>query len=73
MTLPGQTGVPVTIAPYDLILADGDGVFVVPAEGAERIIADAEDLQRIEKSIGEDLRAGGKRSEVFKRHPRFVH
>ena len=73
VTLPGQTGVPVTIAPNDLILADGDGVVVVPAEGAEQIIADAEELQRIEKAIGEGLRAGGQRSEVFKNNPRFAH
>ncbi len=73
VTLPGQTGVPVTIAPDDLILADGDGVVVVPAEGAEQIIADAEELQRIENSIGEELRAGGTRSEVFKSNPRFLH
>lgn len=71
--LPGQTGLPVAIAPGDLILADGDGVVVVPAGAAEQVIADAEELQRIEARIGEALRAGGRRAEVFRANPRFAH
>jgi 4-hydroxy-4-methyl-2-oxoglutarate aldolase len=73
VTLPGQTGVPVVVNPGDLILADGDGVVVVPADGAEQIIADSEELQRIERAIGEGLRAGGTRPAVFKANPRFAH
>lgn len=71
--LPGQAGAPVFVAPGDLILADADGVVVVPVDGAEQIISDAEELQRIEHAIGADLRAGGARSEVFAKHPRFAH
>lgn len=73
VTLPGQEGRPVAIAPGDYILADGDGVVVVPAAAAATVIADAEELARIEGRIGEGLRAGGTRAEVFKANPRFDH
>lgn len=73
VTLPGQTGVPVRIAPGDYILGDADGVVVIPAADAQSIIEDAEELARIERAIGEALRAGGERAAVFKEHPRFAH
>ena len=73
VTLPGQEGRPLAIAPGDYILADGDGVVVVPATAARTIVEDAEELARIEARIGEGLRAGGSRAEVFKRNPRFDH
>lgn len=71
--LPGQTGVRVTIQPGDYILGDGDGVVVIPARVAEQIITDSEELLRIEKKIGTELRAGGARQDVFKTNPRFAH
>lgn len=73
VTLPGQTGVPVLIRPGDFILADGDGAVVVPAAVAAQVIADSEELFRIERRIGDELRAGGRRADVFKGNPRFVH
>jgi len=73
VSLPGQEGRPLTIAPGDYILADGDGVVVVPAAVAATIVEDAEELARIEGRIGEGLRGGGTRAEVFKRNPRFDH
>lgn len=73
VALPGQTGVPVAIRPGDLILADSDGPVVIPAEIAEQVIADSEELLRIERKIGEELRAGGRRADVFKANPRFAH
>ena len=73
VSLPGQTGVPVEVAPGDLVLADGDGVIVVPADGAEQIIADTERLQRIERQIGRTLRGGAPRAEVLRQNPRFAH
>lgn len=73
VSLPGQTGVPVRIAPGDFILADRDGVVVLPAGVAGQIIEDSEELQRIEARIGKQMRAGGTRSEVFKANPRFDH
>lgn len=73
VAMPGQGGTSVRIRPGDLILADGDGIVVVPAEVAEQIIADSEELMRIERRIGEGLRAGGRRPDVFKANPRFAH
>ncbi len=71
--LPGQTTVPVLVRPLDLILADADGVVVVPAEVAEQVIADSEELLRIERQIGRELRAGARRVDAFKNNPRFAH
>lgn len=71
--LPGLAGSTVAARPGDLILADGDGTIVLPAELAEQVIADAEELQRIERRIAEGLRAGGARADVFKANPRFAH
>lgn len=73
LSLPGQNGVPVRIAPGDYILADGDGVVVIPAGVAEQIITDSEELARIEAAIGTQLRAGGSRTDVFAANPRFAH
>ena len=73
IALAGQTGVPVRIAPGDLVLADADGVVVVPQAVALQIIEDSEELARIERAIGGELRQGGERAAVFKRHPRFDH
>ena len=71
--LPGAAGNSVRIKPGDLILGDADGVVVVPAEVAEQVVGDAEELKQIETRIAEALRAGGSRAEVFKANPRFAH
>jgi 4-hydroxy-4-methyl-2-oxoglutarate aldolase len=73
ITLTGQAGVPVTVRTGDLVLADGDGIVVVPAAAAEAIVEDAERLAAIERRIGEEMRAGGARAAVFARNPRFAH
>jgi 4-hydroxy-4-methyl-2-oxoglutarate aldolase len=71
--LPGAGGPPVVVTPGDYVVADEDGVVVIPAAAAASIVADAEELARIEGRIAEELRAGGRRGEVFKRNPRFDH
>ncbi len=73
IALPGQEGRPVAIAPGDYVLADGDGVVVIPAADAAFVIEDTERLAEIEREIGRGLREGGTRAEVFKRNPRFGH
>lgn len=73
VSLPGQEGRPVPVAPGDLVLADGDGVVFIPAAAAVQVIEDAERLAEIEREIGRGLRDGGTREEVFKRNPRFAH
>ncbi|WP_108662238.1 RraA family protein [Acuticoccus kandeliae] len=72
VSLPGTDG-RVHVTPGDLVLGDGDGVIVVPAADAEQLIADSEELARIERAIGEAMRAGGERPDVFKANPRFNH
>ncbi len=71
--LPGLGGVDVGICPEDLILADADGIVVVPAAIAAAIIEDSEKLQRIEGAIGAAMRAGAPRAEAFRANPRFAH
>jgi regulator of RNase E activity RraA len=71
--LPGQTSARIEIRDGDYIVGDGDGVVVIPAEVVGQIVEDAEELLRIEKKIGIELRAGGARHEVFKANPRFAH
>ena len=71
--LPGQGGGTVSVVPGDLVLADSDGVVVVPAAAARIVIEDAEKLASIEKSIGKALRTGSSRQDSFQRNPRFDH
>jgi 4-hydroxy-4-methyl-2-oxoglutarate aldolase len=71
--LPGQRGTPVVIHPGDIVLADTDGVVVIPARLATQVILDAEVLEQIEEKIRKDLRKGEDREAVYKRHDRFGH
>lgn len=70
---PSQSGGVLLVSPGDLVLGDADGIVVIPREAARSIIEDAEELQRIERRIGEELRKGEARGPVFKRNPRFAH
>ncbi|TKT69839.1 RraA family protein [Aquamicrobium sp. LC103] len=71
--LPGQTCARVEIRDGDYVVGDGDGVVVIPAAVVGQIVEDTEELLRIEKKIGTELRAGGARHDVFKANPRFAH
>jgi len=73
VVLPGQSGVPVTVCPGDLVLGDADGVVIVPAGLAEQIVEDSEQLRCIEEAIGAGLRAGQLRRDAFRQNPRFGH
>ena len=73
IAMPGQSGKAVPVHPGDYILGDADGIVVIPADIVLQIIEDSEELQRIERLIGEELRGGGERAAVFKRNPRFDH
>jgi regulator of RNase E activity RraA len=60
---PGELHVPVSIdgmvvRPGDLVIGDGDGLLVVPAEEAETIAARVEDIQRTEAAILESIADG---------------
>lgn len=71
--MPGRAGMPVTIAPGDLILADADGVLAIPSYAAETIVAQAETLAAIERRIRRAMAEGQSRAEAFAANPRFDH
>jgi 4-hydroxy-4-methyl-2-oxoglutarate aldolase len=48
----------VNVCPGDLVLADGDGVIVVPRKDAERVVAAAQAKMRKEDEAAEKVRAG---------------
>jgi 4-hydroxy-4-methyl-2-oxoglutarate aldolase len=73
ITLPGQTGVQVRIAPGDAIHADADGVIVIPAAHVEQAVRDAEIFESMEKSIQRDLRSGEDREVIYKRYDKLGH
>lgn len=73
ITLPGQTGPAVTVANGDWLLGDEDGLIVIPGAITEEIVAMSEELARIEQLIAADMKAGGERETVMKKHPRFKH
>jgi regulator of RNase E activity RraA len=71
--LPGVAGAPVRVETGDLVLADEDGIVVVPRAYEAQIIEDAEVLREAERRIGDEMRNGATRGEAFARHPRFSH
>lgn len=73
IVLPGQTSSEVTINPGDLILADVDGVVVVPQSLARQVIEDAEEITRIEEQMRTDLMQGVDREAVYRKYDRYAH
>lgn len=69
----GQVESYVTVNPGDFVLADRDGVVIIPnALIAETLLA-AERLQEIENAIREALLTGEDREAVYRRLPKFDH
>ncbi|QLG13166.1 RraA family protein (plasmid) [Deinococcus sp. D7000] len=66
--LPGATAERVRVRPGDLILADVDGVILVPQELAEPVLERAEELTRKEVAIREDLNRGLSLPEVLEKY-----
>jgi 4-hydroxy-4-methyl-2-oxoglutarate aldolase len=63
----------ITVRPGDFILADDDGVVVIPSSLAEDVLIAAERLEWVEEQIRSALRAGEDREVVYRRFPKFEH
>ena len=58
----------VSVAPGDLVLADPDGIIVLPAALAEEVMAKSEQADRIEALIKDDVLRGIPQQEASRRH-----
>lgn len=65
--MPGATVPEVTVSPGDFVLSDEDGVIVIPADIAERVLERAEELGRREVEIRAELARGLSLSEALAR------
>jgi regulator of RNase E activity RraA len=66
--LPGATSRRVKVRPGDFVLADTDGVIVVPAELAVKVLAEAERLTAKEIRVRRDLDSGASLEDVLKKY-----
>jgi regulator of RNase E activity RraA len=58
----------VVIAPGDLVLADEDGVVVVPRAAEAEVLARAWEKLTAENRVRDEIRAGAKAGEVFRKY-----
>jgi len=68
VSLPGATAKRVKVRPGDFVLADTDGVIVVPARVAAKVLALAERLTAKEIRIRRELDAGASLEDVLKKY-----
>lgn len=73
IAMPGQTAATVMVRPGDFMVADGDGVMVVPAEFAADVAADARRLHAIEEGFRPRLEAGEDPEGVYGSVNKFGH
>jgi regulator of RNase E activity RraA len=66
--MPGATSKRVRVRPGDFVLADVDGVIVIPARVAEAALAEAERLTGKEKRIRRDLGRGASLEDVLRKY-----
>ena len=62
------TGTNVLVNPYDVIVADEDGVMVVRPSTIEAVLNQVRKGQEADAKCLEDIRAGGKVADAFKAH-----
>ncbi len=68
VTLTGATAKRVKIRPGDFVLADTDGVIVIPARVAEKVLEEAERLTRKEVRIRRELGRGATLESVLRKY-----
>ena len=73
LALGGAHGTPVTVEDGDYVLADEDGVVVVPARIVAVAIEATRVLIEIERRIGADMAGGLPRVQAMRAHDRFGH
>ena len=59
---------PVAVSPGDLVLADHDGVIVIPSALAEKVIAPTEQAEALEARVKADVLRGVPRLEASRKH-----
>jgi len=69
----GQVELYVTVNPGDFVLADRDGVVIIPEAVIDEVLMAAERLGEIELQIRAALLTGEDRESVYKRLPKFDH
>jgi regulator of RNase E activity RraA len=73
VTLPASIGGEVIVAPGDCIVADPDGIVVVPSRIAEVIVQATSKLAEMERLIAQAMAGGMTRIEAMRAHNRFAH
>ncbi|GAA4338453.1 hypothetical protein GCM10023144_35540 [Pigmentiphaga soli] len=74
ITLPGQTSAGVPVHPGDFVLADRDGVVIVPRQHAARVADYAARVDEIEQIQRKELIEGkDDRRTIYERYDRFAH
>jgi len=66
--LPGATKQSVIVNPGDFVLADVDGVIVIPGEAVEKVLNEAERLTETEVKIRAELAAGATLEQVLAKY-----
>jgi len=66
--LPGATSKRVKVTPGDFVLADVDGVIVVPGRVSEKVLVEAERLTAKEARIRRELDRGATLKEMLKKY-----
>ena len=66
--MPGATRRRVPVSPRDFVLADVDGVIVIPQRAAETVLIEAERLTKKEVRIRRELDRGASLEDVLERH-----